>query len=75
MTKDEIQALFERVLTWPPERLDDVGEILLRMEEANEAVDDLTEEDWADLEEGLAEADRGEFVSEEEMEAFFAKFR
>jgi len=75
MTRDEIQALFERVLTWPPERLDDVGEILLRMEEANEAVDDLTEEDWADLEEGLAEADRGEFVSEEEMEAFFAKFR
>jgi len=75
MTKDEIQALFERVLTWPPERLDDVGEILLRMEEANEAVDDLTEEDWADLEEGLAEADRGEFASEEELRALFDLYR
>jgi len=75
MTKDEIQALFERVLTWPPERLDDVGEILLRMEEANEAVDDLTEEDWADLEEGLAEADRNEFASEEELRALFDLYR
>jgi len=75
MTRDEIQALFERVLTWPPERLDDVGEILLRMEEANEAADDLTEEDWADLEEGLAEADRGEFASEEELQALFDLYR
>ena len=76
MTKDEIQAVLERVRTWPPERQADLAAIALRMEEADLAeFDDLTEEDWADLEEGLAESDRGELVPEEEMKAFFAKYR
>ena len=74
MTREQIEAIFERVRTWPDDRLEDVATVLLAMEEANED-DELTEEDWADLEEGLAEADRGEFVSEAEMEAFFAKYR
>jgi predicted transcriptional regulator len=74
MTREQIEAIFERVRGWSAERLDDVAAVLLAMEAANEG-DDLTEEDWADLEEGLAEADRGEFVSEAEMEAFFAKYR
>jgi predicted transcriptional regulator len=75
MTKEQLEEIFARVRTWPEERLDDVVEVLLAMEQANGADDDLTEEDWTDLEEGLAEADRGEFVPEEEMQAFFAKYR
>lgn len=75
MTKDEIQAIFERVLTWPSERLADVAELLLQMETANEVADDLTAEDLADLEEGLAEADRGEFASEEEVDALLHRYR
>ena len=35
----------------------------------------LSEEDLAAIEVGLAEADRGEFASEEEIEAIFAKHR
>ena len=36
----------------------------------------LTHERWAiaRLREGLAQADRGEFVPDEEMEAFFARY-
>lgn len=76
MTKDEIQAVLERVRTWPLERQADLASIALQMEDADLADwDDLTEEDWADLEEGLAESDRGEFVPDEEMKAFFAKYR
>ena len=75
MTKEDIQAIFERVLAWPPERLDDVAEVLLQMETANDVVDDLTDEDLTDLEQGLAEADRGEFASEEEIQALFDRYR
>jgi predicted transcriptional regulator len=74
MTKEQIEAIFERVRTWPDDRLDDVAAVLLAMEEANED-DNLTEEDWADLEEGLAEADRGEFASEEEVKALLDRYR
>ena len=35
----------------------------------------LSDEEEAALEVGLAEADRGEFASEEEIEAIFAKYR
>jgi predicted transcriptional regulator len=76
MTKEEIAAVFERAKTWPQEKQEEAVGVLLAIE--NDEYDDcsdMTEEDWADLEEGLAEADRGEFVPEEEMKAFFARFR
>jgi predicted transcriptional regulator len=76
MTKEEITAIFERAKAWPPEKQEEAAAILLALENEEENdCSDMTEEDWADLEEGLAEADRGEFVPEEEMKAFFAKFR
>ena len=37
--------------------------------------DDLTEEDWADLEEALAEAEREEPVPDEEIKALFDRYR
>jgi len=75
MTKEQIAAILERVKTWPEDRQRDVVDILLQMEAANECEDDLTEEDWADLERGLEEARRGEFVPAAEMKAFFDKYR
>jgi predicted transcriptional regulator len=76
MTKEEIAAIFERVQTWPAEKQQEAASILLSLEnEEEDDGSDLTEEDWVDLKEGLAELDRGEFVPEEEMRAFFAKFR
>jgi len=75
MTKEQIEAILERVRTWPEDRLEDVAKVLLEMEAANEHVAELTAEDWADLEQGLAEADRGEFASDEEVKALFDRFR
>ena len=72
MTKEEIQAIFERVLAWPPGRLDDVAEVLLAMEVADEAAGDLTGQEWADyeraeLEEAEREIERGEVASDDEV--------
>jgi predicted transcriptional regulator len=72
MTKEEIAAVFERAKGWSREKQEEAVGVLLAIE--NDEYDDcsdMTEEDWADLEEGLAEADRGEFASEEEMKALF----
>jgi predicted transcriptional regulator len=76
MTKEEIAKIFERAQTWPIEKQQKAAVILLSLEDDEE--DDggeLTEEDWADLNEGLAEADRGEFASDEEVKAVFDRFR
>jgi predicted transcriptional regulator len=76
MTKEEIAKIFERAQTWPIEKQQEAAAVLLSLEnEKEDDGSDLTEEDWADLNEGLAELDRGEFVPEEEMKAFFAQFR
>jgi hypothetical protein len=75
MTKEQIDAIFERVRTWPLERQEDAAQILLRMEEQNKLFEHLTEEDWADLEEALAEAEREEPVPDEEVRALFDRYR
>jgi predicted Zn-dependent protease with MMP-like domain len=77
MAKDELSAIFERMPAWSAEMRQLAVDLLLWVEnrDQDDDMDDLTEEDWADLEEGLAEAERGEFVPEEEMKAFFAKYR
>jgi len=76
MTKDQIQAILERVHTWPADKQRLALDLLMWIEARDQQDDfELTAEDWADLEEGLAEADRGEFVPEDEMKAFFAKYR
>ena len=76
MMKAQIQAIIEQIDSWPADK-QQLAYDLLKWIEAKDLEDDveLSAEDWADLEEGLAEADRGEFVSEEEMQAFFAKYR
>jgi predicted transcriptional regulator len=75
MTKDQIQAIFERVKTWPTERQREAAEMLLRMEEQNTEVYELSEEEEAEIKLALEEADRGEFATDEEMKALFDRYR
>ena len=75
MTKEQIDAIFERVRTWPLQRQEDAARTLLILEEQNRLFEHLTEEDWADLEEALAEAEREEPVPDEEVRAVFERYR
>ena len=75
MMAKEIQAIMDRIQTWPAEKQQLAYDLLIWIEGKEEDdASDLTAEDWADLEEGLAEADRGEFVPEEEMKALFDSY-
>lgn len=58
----------------PPERQDDAGQILLRIAEMDEGEYMLTPEQIENVKVGMAQADRGDFATEEEMEAVWKSF-
>lgn len=75
MTKEQIEAILERVRAWPPERQEDAAHILLQMEEQDQSVYRLSEEDIKAVEESRAQMRRGEYATDEEVAALFARYR
>jgi predicted transcriptional regulator len=75
MTKEQIEQILERVRTWPAERQEDAAAILLEMEQQDSSFYELSEEELAEIEVALEEADRGEFATDEEMKALFDRYR
>ena len=75
MTKDDIEAVLERVRTWPLDRQEDAARILLRMEETDAEELDLSDEDKAALDEAEREIERGEVASDEEVRAVLDRYR
>jgi predicted transcriptional regulator len=73
MTKDQINAVLERVRTWPEERQAYAAEVLLTIEAQDQSPLNLSDDEWAAIQEGNAQAERGEFVSDEEMAAFWKR--
>jgi len=74
MTRNQIKAVLDRVLSWPPERQAEAAMMLELMEARAGETYNPSDEEWAAIEQGLAEARRGEFASEAEMEAIWARF-
>ena len=75
MSKKDIDAVIDRVRSWPLERQEDAAYMLLQMEANGTAVYHLSEEERTDIEEALEEVARGEAASDQEVEAVFAKYR
>jgi hypothetical protein len=57
MTKEQVKAILERVLTWPEARQEDAARILLAMEEQDNSPYQLTEEQAAEVRRRLADPD------------------
>lgn len=68
-----LQKALEAVQTWPAERQDAAAEVLEQMNSLVTAPYKLSAEERADLEEALAEARRGEFASDADVSAMFAR--
>lgn len=66
-----LEAVLSRAATWPKEAQEELVRLASEIELSHQGVYRLSAEERAAIEEGLAQADRGEFVSEAEMEAFF----
>ena len=72
---DTLDKALERVKTWPEARQKDVVRVLAMMEASGTAVHVLTDNERAAVQVGLDQANRGEFVSDAEMEAFWRRNR
>ena len=72
---NQLLELIERVKKWPTERQNDVARMLEAMEASGTGVYRLTDEERRLVNEGLEQANRGEFVSDAEMEKFWNRHR
>jgi hypothetical protein len=74
MTKEQLKAVLDRVLTWPPERQEDAARLLTQMEEAGESRYQLTDEQVAEVSRRLADPNP-KFLTLEEVRARFKQRR
>jgi hypothetical protein len=57
MTREQVKAILDRVLTWPPERQQDAAEILMGIEAQDRSDCQLSDEQLAELRRRRAEKD------------------
>ena len=69
MTKDQVKQVLDRVLTWPRERQEDAAQMLLVLEARQGELYHPDDEEWAAIQEGVAQAKRREAVSADEIAA------
>ena len=55
MSREEVKAVLDRVLTWPDEGQEDAAKVLMLMESADESVYRLTDEQVAEVGRRLAD--------------------
>jgi predicted transcriptional regulator len=68
-----LETLLDRVSTWPEEAQAELLEHVVEIEARHLGAYRLSDEERAAIDIGLAAADRGEFVSDEKMAAFFKR--
>jgi predicted transcriptional regulator len=69
MTNDQVKEVLDRVLTWPPERQEDAAQMLVALEAREGELYHPGDDEWAAIEEGFAQAKRGETASADEIAA------
>jgi predicted transcriptional regulator len=75
MTKQQIAVLLERAETWSQEAQDELVRTALEIEKKHAGVYQLDEDELADISEGLAEIERGDVASDEEVQTTFDELR
>ncbi len=68
-----LEQAVEAVSALPDEAQDDLARILLHLAGIDQPVYELTPEEAADIDASLAEAERGEFATDGEVRAVWAK--
>ena len=65
MTRDQVKAILDRVLTWPPERQADVAHVVEIMEEQDKSDLRLSDEQAAEVRRRLANPSKKTIPAEE----------
>lgn len=72
---DLMEKALAAVRRWPASRQDEAAELLLALDRFGPGAYVASDEELAAIDEALAQAQRGEFASEAEIEAAYARFR
>ena len=72
MTKEQVKAVLDRVLSWPPERQEEAARVLTQMEEQDAIPYQLTDEQLAEVKRRLADPNP-KFLTLEEVRERFAR--
>jgi len=67
------KSILERVASWPETDQDELAELAREIEARRTGLYVLDEEEKAAIRQGLAELDRGEWVSEDDMKSFWKR--
>jgi predicted transcriptional regulator len=70
----DIKASLDRVLTWPPERQRDAAQMLETMEKMEQSPLHWDDGQLVGIAEAIAGADRGEFLTADEVETLWKKW-
>jgi hypothetical protein len=65
MSREQVKAVLDRVLTWPSERQEDAAKVLLLMESQDESVYRLTDEQVEEVRRRVADPDARRLTLEE----------
>lgn len=68
-----LEQAMETLSALPDDVQDDLARMLLQLEGVEQPLYELTPEEAADIDASLAEAERGEFATDEEVRAMWAK--
>ncbi|HKN11338.1 MAG TPA: hypothetical protein VJ376_17935 [Pseudomonadota bacterium] len=74
MTKEQINDVLESVRSWPQEDQEELAELAREIEARRTGVYVMSNDERAAVQEGLQQAARGEFVPDDEMDAFWKKY-
>jgi predicted transcriptional regulator len=69
----KVETILERVSTWPEAAQADLLQSIIDIEIKHFGVYRLSDDERAAVREGMAQAERGEFVPDEEMAEFFKR--
>jgi predicted transcriptional regulator len=65
------RALLERVESWPTEYQEELADFIREVESRRTGIFRLSEDERAAVQEGMEDARRGNFATDEEIEAFY----
>jgi predicted transcriptional regulator len=74
MTQEALAELVARVSTWSEEAKEELAQSIVEIEARHAEEDDLSEEDYAAIERGVAAADAGRFAPDGAVEALFNRY-
>jgi predicted transcriptional regulator len=69
-----LETAIERIRQWPDERQIEIAEMLLALD-ADDYDGEVDAETLAAIDNGLAQADRGELADPKDIEAIFSRYR